>query len=94
MKTKKKCPKDFFWQFTSKIIDVRKSARKSYFYVNIPFSWLQYEEKERLGHMGNLEFLITAFKESVANAVGVSICLKELERTNIRGQRGDGCHIT
>ena len=32
---------------------------------------------KRLGHMGNLEFLISAFKESVANALGVSICLKD-----------------
>ena len=64
-----------------------------YFYVNIPLSWLHmnYVLRKRLGHMGNSEFLITAFKESVANAFGVSICLKE---PIFRGLRGDGCHIT
>ena len=63
------------------------------FYVNIPLSWLHmnYVLRKRLGHMGNSEFLITAFKESVANAFGVSICLKE---PIFRGLRGDGCHIT
>ena len=51
---------------------------------------MNYVLRKRLGHMGNSEFLITAFKESVANAFGVSICLKE---PIFRGLRGDGCHI-
>ena len=63
-----------------------------YFYVNIPFSWLQYEActKEKIGSHG---------KFGISYYCIQWICCKCLwgfnlfERTNIRGLRGDGFHI-